>query len=71
VDKVVKAQDSDKYYKTMSTYKQLIFMLYGVVSKTPSLNTICSNLLFLDGKLTTLGITQLPASSTLSDANAK
>lgn len=61
--------DSDKYYKTMSTYKQLVFMLYGIVSKSGSLTSLCKCLLFLEGKLVYVGIDKLPATSTLSDAN--
>lgn len=60
---------SDRYYKTMNTYKQLVFMLYGIVSKSGSLTSLCKCLLFLEGKLTYIGINQLPATSTLSDAN--
>lgn len=63
--------ESDKYYKTMSTYNQMTFMLYGIISKANSLNSLCKSLLFLDGKLSYLGIHALPASSTLSDANIK
>ena len=62
---------ADRYYKTMPAYKQLVYMLYGVVTKTPSLNSLCKSLLFLDGKLSHLGISQLPALSTLADANAE
>ena len=62
--------DADRYYKTMTTYKQLVFMFYGIVVKAQSLNSLCKSLLFLDGKLAQLGIKELPASSTLSDANA-
>lgn len=69
VDVCVKEHDSDRYYKTMTTYKQLVFILYGVVTKSHSLNTLCKNLLFLEDKLTYLGIDKLPAVSTLSDAN--
>ena len=63
--------DSDRYYKTMSTYKQLVFMLYGIISKSGSLTSLCKCLLFLEGKLNYVGIDKLPASSTLSDANRK
>ncbi len=66
---LVKTNKSDYYYKTMSTYKQLVFMFYGIVGKSKSLNSLCKSLLFLDGKLSYLGIKELPASSTLSDAN--
>jgi hypothetical protein len=53
----------------MTTYKQLVFMLYGIISKSGSLNSLCKCLLFLEGKLCYLGIDKLPAVSTLSDAN--
>lgn len=69
VDCCVEENESDRYYKTMTTWKQLVFMLYGVVTKCHSLNTLCKNLLFLEDKLTYLGIDKLPAVSTLSDAN--
>jgi len=69
VQKSVAKFASDRYYKTMSTYKQLVFMLYGIISKSGSLNSLCKCLLFLEGKLCYLGIDKLPAVSTLSDAN--
>jgi hypothetical protein len=55
----------------MSTWKHLVFMLYRVISKTNSLNSLCKCLLFLEHKLSYLGIYKLPASSTLSDANCR
>src|SRR5690606_26790265 len=69
VDSCVSAHQSDRYYKTMTTWKQLVFMLYGVVTKCCSLNSLCKNLLFLEGRLIYLGIDRLPAVSTLSDTN--
>ena len=69
VNSCVDEHESDRYYKTMTTWKQLVFMLYGVVTKCHSLNTLCKNLLFLEDKLNYLGIDKLPAVSTLSDAN--
>lgn len=69
VDQAVELHQSDKHYHTMTTYKQMVFMLYGVISKCQSLNSLCKNLLFLEDKLTYLGINNLPATSTLSDAN--
>lgn len=69
VDACVEKHDSDRYYKTMTTHKQLVFILYGVITKSHSLNTLCKNLLFLEDKLIYLGIDKLPAASTLSDAN--
>lgn len=69
VDQVVSEHQSDRYYKTMTTFKQFVFMFYGVVMKCRSLKNVCKNLLLLENKLSYLGITQLPAVSTLSDAN--
>lgn len=69
VDACTGEHESDRYYKTMTTWKQLVFILYGVVTKCHSLNTLCKNLLFLEDKLIYLGIDKLPAVSTLSDAN--
>jgi len=69
VDACARKHQSDRYYKTLTTFKQLVFMLYGVVTKSHSLNTLCKNLLFLEDKLTYLNINKLPAVSTLSDAN--
>lgn len=69
VNGCVAEHESDRYYKTMTTWKQLVFMLYGVITKCHSLNTLCKNLLFLEDKLTYVGIDKLPAVSTLSDAN--
>ena len=69
VEQSVLLHQSDRYYKTMTTFKQLVFIFYGVVMRCGSLNKLCKNLLLLEDKLTYLGINELPAVSTLSDAN--
>ncbi len=69
INQAVSEKQSDRYYKTMTSYKQLVFMLYGIIGKASSLTSLCKNLLFLEGKLSYLGINELPAKSTLSDAN--
>jgi hypothetical protein len=69
IDQCVEEHQSDRYYKTMTTWKQLVFLLYGVVTKSYSLNSLCKNLLFLEDKLMYLSIDKLPPVSTLSDAN--
>jgi hypothetical protein len=53
----------------MLTQNQLVFMLYGIITRAYSLNGLCKNLQFLENKLSYIGINKLPASSTLSDAN--
>lgn len=69
VQQAVDQHQSDRYYKTMTTYRQLVFIMYGVISRVNSLNSLCKSLLFLKDKLSYLGINSLPAVSTLSDAN--
>jgi len=71
VDQATETFKPDHYHKNMSTWKQLVFMLYGVISKTNSLNSLCKCLLCLEIKLSYLGVYKLPARSTLSDANRK
>lgn len=69
ITEAVEKHKSDYYYKKIYTKDQLLYLLYGVITKSPSLRSLCKNLLFLDNKLSYLGITHLPAVSTLSDAN--
>jgi hypothetical protein len=69
IEGCVEEHQSDYYYKVMTTYRQLVFLLYGVISRCHSLRNLCKALLFLEGKLCYLGIDKLPATSTLSDAN--
>ena len=71
IGQAVALHKSDYYYKTMTTRKQLAFMLYGVVTRCHSLQSLCKSLLFLDNKLLYIGIDKLPPPSTLSDANIK
>ncbi|TAF74802.1 MAG: DUF4372 domain-containing protein [Bacteroidetes bacterium] len=66
---LVAKYESDKYYKTLKTYKQFVFMLFGVISKSNSLTTLCKCTIFLENKLSYVGINELPAKSTLSNAN--
>lgn len=69
IEKAVECYSSDRYYKTMTTRKQLAFLLYGVITRTNSLQSLCKSLLFLENKLLYIGIDKLPPVSTLSDAN--
>ena len=71
IDQAVALHKSDYYYKTMTARKQLAFILYGVVTRCHSLQSLCKSLLFLDNKLLYIGIDKLPPPSTLSDANIK
>lgn len=67
--KAVEECKSDAYYKTLTTQKQLIAILYGVITKCHSFNGLCKNLQFLENKLSCIGMPELPPRSTLSDGN--
>ncbi len=54
IEQFVAMHKSDHYYKTMTTRKQLAFILYGVITRY---------------KLLYIGIDKLPPPSTLSDTN--
>lgn len=69
IDKAVSEFNSDKSYKKLKTKEHLVFMLYGVVGKLESLNGLIRSLPFLGKALIYFGITELPARSTLADAN--
>jgi hypothetical protein len=69
IKKAIDKHESDKRYKTLKTKTQMIVMLFGIIGKVESLNGILKGLLFLGNKLSYLGLTELPARSTLADAN--
>ncbi|MEM8939313.1 MAG: DUF4372 domain-containing protein [Bacteroidota bacterium] len=53
VEESVAEPQSDRYCKTMATFKQWVFF-YGVVMRCKSLNNLCKNLLLFEDKLTYL-----------------
>lgn len=69
LNEVVAETGSDAYYKTLTTQKQLVCLFYGVITKCNSFNVLCKNLQFLENKLTSIGVDELPRRSTLGDAN--
>lgn len=69
IDEAVCEHSSDKGYKKLKTKEHLAFMLYGVVGKLESLNGLIRSLPFLGKALIYFGITELPARTTLADAN--
>jgi hypothetical protein len=71
IEKAVSEFNSDKGNKKLKTKEHLVFMLYGVVGKLESLNGLIRSLPFLGKALIYFGITELPARSTLADANRK
>lgn len=69
LDAAIAECKSDRYYKKLKTKEHLAFMLYGVIGKLESLNGLIKSLPFLGKTLSYFGITELPARSTLADAN--
>jgi len=66
---IIREKNSDKYYKKIHTFKHLVVMLFGVISKCHSLREICDGMLVCEGKLNHLAIDSSPKRSTLADAN--
>ena len=60
---------ADRYYKTFTTGKHLICLLFGILSKCNTLRELCEGMLACEGKLNHFGLVKTPARSTISDAN--
>jgi len=68
---IIEQESSDKYYKKLKTRDHFICMFYAVLTKNSSLREVCKNIGLIITKLIPFGMKQLPARSTLSDANRK
>lgn len=64
---IIKAHESDRYYKAFKTRTHIITMLFGILSRCDSMNETCEGLRALGGKLNHLGLDKAPAKSTASD----
>jgi len=69
INRTVKENSSDRYYKKFKTIDHLITMMYMVLSGCTSLREITGIMLACEGKINHLGITNFPKRSTISDAN--
>lgn len=67
IPSLIKAHDSDRYYKAFKTRTHIITMLFGILSRCDSMNETCEGLRALGGKLNHLGLEKAPAKSTASD----
>lgn len=67
-DALVLSKCSDKYYKTFTSWDQLITMLFGILSRCDSMTEVCSGMVGLQGKLNHLGMASSFAKSTAGDA---
>jgi hypothetical protein len=58
---------SDKYYKTFSSWDELVTILFGIFSRCDSMGEVCDGMRALGGKLNYLGMDCAPAKSTAGD----
>jgi hypothetical protein len=65
---LVQQHQSDKYYKTFSSWKQVVSMLFGILVRCDSSGELCDGMRALGGKLNYLGMDCSPAKSTFGDA---
>lgn len=73
VDKVVFKHQSDRYYKSFSTWDELITLLFGIFERCDSAREVCDGMATMSGKLNYLGMDCAPAKSTfnmLTDVHA-
>lgn len=66
-DKLVLDKGSDKYYKTFTSWDQLVTMLFGIFSRCDSMGEVCDAMVGLQGKLNHLGMDSSFAKSTAGD----
>lgn len=67
IPSLIKAHESDRYYKAFKSRTHIITMLFGILSRCDSMNETCEGLRALGGKLNHLGLEKAPAKSTASD----
>lgn len=66
-DALVLEKGSDKYYKTFTSWDQLVTLLFGILSRCDSMGEVCSAMVGLQGKLNQLGMDSSFAKSTAGD----
>jgi hypothetical protein len=66
-EQLVKKYKSDKYYKSFSSWDELVTMLFGIFSRCDSMGEVCDGMRALGGKLNYLGMDCAPAKSTAGD----
>jgi len=66
-DLLVHKHQSDKYYKSFSSWKQLTTMLFGIFSRCDSMGEVCDGMKTMQGKLNYFGFESAPAKSTAGD----
>jgi hypothetical protein len=64
---LVNKHNSDKYYKTFSSWEQLVTMLFGIFSRCDSMGEVCDGMKTLQGNLNYFGFDAAPPKSTAGD----
>jgi hypothetical protein len=67
ISALIKAHESDRYYKAFKSRTHLITMLFGILSRCDSMTETCEGPRALGGKLNHLGLEKAPSKSTASD----
>lgn len=70
-DKSVAKYNSDSAHKTVDTWHQFAFMIYGILTGGASLREIGKNLAIFGPNLAQCRIKSIPARSSISDANGR
>jgi hypothetical protein len=66
-DLLVAEKNTDKYYKSFSSWTQMVSMLFGIFSRCDSSGEVADGMRALEGKLNHLGFESSPAKSTFGD----
>jgi len=66
-NKLVKAHNSDRYYKSFRSWDHLVTMLFGILSRCDSMAETCEGLRGMSGKLNHLNLEKAPAKSSAGD----
>ena len=68
INRVVLEYQGDRYYKSFSTFDELVTLLFGVFERCDSAREVCDGMATMSGKLNYLGMDCAPAKSTFNDA---
>jgi hypothetical protein len=66
-DILVSKHKSDRYYKSFSSWDEMVTMQFGILSRCDSMREVCDGMAALSGNLNYLGMDSAPAKSTAGD----
>jgi hypothetical protein len=67
VERIILEMKSDRYYKSFTTWDELVSLLFGIFTRCDSAREVCDGMAALGGKLNYLGMDSSPAKSTFND----